>query len=407
MAREFLTSVTIREAFGLIGKNQYSVGTELIALDHVFGRIAAEDIFSSEAIPAFPRSLVDGYGVISKDTQGARETSPAFLKLSGEVRVGEVAQSTVKNGNCTRLSTGSMVPIGADSVVMQEYVRVMDGEVEITRPVHKGENVVYTGEDISAGQIILNRGTRIGPFHSGTLAAIGAARVRVFARPKIALLSSGDEIIPVDEIPPIGKIRDINRYTLGALIRLSGAELDFVGIARDTIEDITEKMRAANGYDMILVSGGSSKGERDHIIDAIESLGGEIFFHGVNIKPGKPTIFGDISGKPVFGLPGHPVSCAMAAVRFVLPLVKLMTHDASVAPMPVTGHLSTNVPSSYGIEEYVRIKLSEEGGRYLVTPIFAKSSVISSLSQADGYIIIPEGIEGLEKDEDVEVHRFV
>lgn len=407
MTREFLTSVTVQEAFALIGKNQYSVGTEVIALDNAWGRIAAQDIFSPEAIPAFPRSLVDGYGVISKDTQGARETTPAFLRLSGEVRIGEVAGSFVTDGNCVRLSTGSMVPKGADSVVMQEYVRAMDGEVEVTRPVHKGENVVYAGEDISEGQIILSRGTKIGPFHSGTLAATGMAYVPVFARPKIALLSSGDEIVAIDETLPFGMIRDVNRYTLAALIRSSGAELQFSGIVRDTIEDITEKMSAASGDDMILVSGGSSKGERDHIIDAIESIGGEIIFHGVNIKPGKPTIFGTISGKPVFGLPGHPVSCAMAAIRFVLPLLKLMTHDASAAPIPVTGYLATNVPSSYGIEEYIRVKLSETNNGRLVTPIFAKSSVISSLSQADGYIIVPEGVEGLEKDEHVEVHQFI
>ncbi|MHB8109567.1 MAG: molybdopterin molybdotransferase MoeA [Syntrophorhabdaceae bacterium] len=406
MAKEFLTSVTVGEALALIGKNTYSVGTEKVPLDAASGRIAAEDVFSHEAIPAFPRSLVDGYAVTAKDTQGARETSPAFLKLSGEIRIGEVATLSVADGSCIRLSTGSMVPQGADSVVMQEYVRVMDGEVEITRPVHRGENVVYAGEDIAEGTIIIKRGTRIGPFNSGALAAVGSANVTVFARPRIALLSSGDEIVGVEEKPPFGMVRDINRYTVGALVKSAGAESDFAGIARDTIEDITSKLNAASAYDVILISGGSSKGERDHIIDSIEAQGGVIIFHGVNVKPGKPIIFGTIFGKPVFGLPGHPVSCAMATVRFVLPLIKLMTHDRSLPAALLTGRLLNNVPSSYGIEEYVRVKVSEESGECLVTPIFAKSAVISSLSEADGYIIVPEGAEGFEKNEYVKVHRF-
>ena len=320
MAMEFLKAVTAKEAHRVIAAAPVETGTETVGINEAPGRVAAGDIASGEAIPAFPRSLVDGYAVNAKDTQGAKETSPSLLRLSGEVRIGEEAAVSVDEGSCVFVSTGSMVPEGADGVVMQEYVRAMDGELEITRPVHGGENIVYTGEDIAAGTVVVTGGKRITPFDAGVLAAIGASTIRVFKRPRIALLSSGDEIVPVDEDPPFGKVRDINRYTLTHLLGHAGADVDFAGLARDDIEDITQKLAATGGHDLTLISGGSSKGERDYITDSIEKLGGEIIFHGINVKPGKPTIFGRLFGKPIFGLPGHPVSCAMVTVRFVLPM---------------------------------------------------------------------------------------
>lgn len=388
----------------MIGAITFDRADEMVELTVAPGRVAAQDIISPEAIPGFARSLVDGYAVLVKDVQGARETNPAFLKMSGEVRIGEPADITVREGSSVRVSTGSMVPEGADGVVMQEYVREMHGEVEITRPVSRNENIVYPGEDISEGSVIIRKGKRISSFDAGVLAATGKGRVPVFKKPGVALLSSGDEIVPVDEEPPFGKVRDINRHTVSSLVRSSGSDVHFAGLARDTIEDITEKLSAAAGYDVILISGGSSKGERDHIIDSILKLGGEIVFHGVNIKPGKPTIFARLFGKPVFGLPGHPVSCAMVTVRFVVPLLKNMAGEDPGPSLVPTGILTTNVPSSYGIEEYVRVKAARQGDALLVEPIFAKSSVISSLSAAHGYIIVPEGVEGLERDERVEVY---
>jgi molybdopterin molybdotransferase len=406
MSSEFLTSVNVQEAFAKIGAVSFDREPEIIELASAPGRVAAEDIVSPEAIPGFARSLVDGYAVLVKDIQGARETNPAFLKMSGEVRIGEPARIGVSKGTSVRVSTGSMLPDGSDGVVMQEYVRAMNGEIEITRPVSRNENIVYPGEDVGVGSLVVRKGKKISPFDVGVLAAIGKGRVPVFKKPRVALLSSGDEIVPVDEEPPFGKVRDINRHTVSALVRSSGSDVHFAGLARDTIEDITEKLSAAAGYDVILISGGSSKGERDHITDALVKLGGEIVFHGINIKPGKPTIFGRLFGKPVFGLPGHPVSCAMVTVRFVIPLLKNMAGEDPGPRLVPTGTLTTNVPSSYGIEEYVRVKVARQGDLLPVEPVFAKSSVISSLSAAHGYIIIPEGVEGLERDERVEVYPF-
>ncbi len=243
MTMEFLKAVTAKEAHGVIAAFPAEIGTETAGIDRAPGRVAAGDIAAGEAVPAFSRSLVDGYAVNAKDTQGAKETSPSFLKLSGEVRIGEEAKVSVREGSCVLVSTGSMVPEGADGVVMQEYVRAMDGEVEITRPVHRGENIVYAGEDVAAGTVVVPRGKRITPFDAGVLAAVGASTFIVFKRPRVALLSSGDEIVPVDESPPFGKVRDINRYTLTHLLGHAGADVDFAGLARDDIGDITRKAR--------------------------------------------------------------------------------------------------------------------------------------------------------------------
>jgi molybdopterin molybdotransferase len=228
----------------------------------------------------------------------------------------------------------------------------------------------------------------------------------VYKKLKIALISSGDEIIAVDQQPEPGQIRDINRYTVLNMLKKTCSDVSFIGITRDNPEDIKEHLRGAHESDMILVSGGSSKGERDYITTSIEQLGGKILFHGINIKPGKPTIFATLWGKPVFGLPGHPVSCIMALTRFVMPLVKRLQGETKGGEKRTTGTLTTNIPSSYGIEEYVRVTIvyDEEGCK--VTPLFAKSSVISSLSQASGYVIVPGGREGFEQGDEVEVYYF-
>lgn len=206
--------------------------------------------------------------------------------------------------------------------------------------------------------------------------------------------------------PPPGTVRDINRYAIAGLVERAGCDVTFLGIARDTVEDISEKLTKAEEFDLILVSGGSSKGQADFITDCIERLGGTIMFHGINIRPGKPTIFGGLWNKPIFGLPGHPVSCSMVVVRFVLKLIKRMTGQAVMNQPPLRGVLSTNIPSSYGVEEYVRVNVEDADERLIVTPLFGKSSVVSTLSKADGYVVVSEGREGLEQGESVEVNLF-
>lgn len=403
---EFLKSVTSAEAESLIGSFRVSPRSETVSIDEAHGRVLAADITSGEDIPQFPRSLVDGYAVSAKDTYGAKETSPALLGVAGEIRIGEETDMVLGDGSSIYLSTGSMVPGGADGVVMQEFVRRMDDAIEVTRGVFKGENICFKGEDVRKGEVVLTAGTRLGPFHVGTLAALGISRIPVFTRPVVGLISSGDEIVDIDAEPPPGKIRDINRYTLSGLLGKRWAQVSFHGIAADSMADITSKLLSSKDSDLILISAGSSKGARDYVTAAVEQIGGSILFHGINIKPGKPTIFGDLGGKPIFGLPGHPASCVLAAVRFVLPLLARLEGEKDYLPFTATACLSTNIPSSYGIEEFVRVRLERESGRLLAVPVFSKSAVISSLAGASGYVIVPEGREGLETGDEVEVHLF-
>lgn len=405
---EFLTSTTAAEAAGLIASFPVAPPPiEEVPLEHAASRVLASDITASEDIPPFRRSLVDGYAVKAKDTYGAREGTPAFFRMTGRVGVGRAAQVRVGDGEAVYVATGAMLPEGADGVVMDEYARPASDGVEITRTVRKGENVCFAGEDVRTGQVVLEGGRVISPIDLGLLAALGLTSVSVYRRPECGLISSGDEIVPADAIPGPGQVRDINTHTVSGMIRAHGCLVRFAGIASDAVDAVAEKLASLKGCDAILLSGGSSKGQADFMTAAVERLGGRIIFHGLNIRPGKPTIFATLWDKAVFGLPGHPVSCAMVVVRFVLPFLSRLKGEKAQGPRwAVRGRLATNVPSTYGIEEYVRVNVSAAPDGVSVMPIFAKSAVISTLSKADGYVIIPEGKEGLEAGEEVEVLPF-
>jgi molybdopterin molybdotransferase len=405
---DFLKAITSEEALSIIASFPLEERQTIeVALDRASGMVLASDIIAPEDIPPFSRSLVDGYAVKAKDTYGARETIPALLVSKGDIRVGVATDKGLGDGDAIYVATGAMLPEGTDGVVMQEYVRKAPAEIEVTKGVRVGENICFKGEDIRSGQTVLERGRTISPFDSGVLAALGITRISVHPRPVVGLISSGDEIVPPETVPPLGKIRDINTYTISNLLKDQGCAVRFGGIAPDTLQQTMDKLTALHDCDMLLLSGGSSKGQSDFVTAAIEHLGGRVIFHGLNIKPGKPTIFATLWGKPVFGLPGHPVSCAMVVVRFVFPLISRMKGAMSTNPFSVVrGRLTTNIPSSYGIEEYVRVTVHKEASGVAVSPIFAKSSVISMLSKADGYVIVDEGKEGLEAGEEVEVYAF-
>lgn len=402
---EFLTSITPAEALKIIAAFPLPEReTTVVELDDAPGRVAAADIIASEDVPAFARSLVDGYAVKAKDTYGARETSPAFAALSGEVRVGEVAQAGVSDGKCVYVATGAMMPDGADGVVMQEYTRPARDSIEITRAVRTGENICFRAEDIERGRTIIEKGTRLSAFSTGVLAALGVVRTNVYRQVRIALISSGNELVPAGTLPPPGKVRDINTHVIAGLLRSRGCDVSGLGIAADAPDAIMAKLNAARNADLVLLSGGSSKGRSDFVVTAVEQLGGKVLFHGLNIKPGKPTIFAALDGVPVFGLPGHPVSCAMVLLRFVMPLVGRLQGEKETLACTATAVLGANIPSSYGVEEYVRVRLDVRQGVLTAVPVFAKSAVISTLHASDGYVIVPEGQEGLEAGEQVEVH---
>ena len=403
---DFLTSIRAAEALGVIASFSLKPPeTVEVSIEEASARILAADIIAPEDIPPFSRSLVDGYAVKAKDTYGARESMPALLAPKGEVPVGEITEIRVADGEAVYVATGAMVPSGADGVVMQEQARPSAQDLEVTASVRRGENICFKGEDIGKGDAVLHKGTPLSPFDIGVLAALGITRAPVFCQPLVGLLSSGNEVVPADTLPPAGKIRDINTHTISNLLRARGCSILLGGIAEDSLEDLSGKLSSMRECDMILLSGGSSKGQADFVTAAVEKLGGEVLFHGINIRPGKPTIFASLWGKPVFGLPGHPVSCSMVVLRFVLPLVARMKGETCpVRSCSVRGILGTNVPSSYGVEEYVRVKTERQEGSLVVTPIFGKSSVISTLSKADGFFVVPEGAEGLEAGVEVEVY---
>ncbi len=404
---EFLTAVRPSEALGIIKSFLLPERKRLsVKIDEALGRVMAEEIVASEDIPSFTRSLVDGFAVRVKDVYGAKETTPALLVARGEVKVGEQTALKVGPGEAVYVATGAMLPEGTDAVVMQEQTRQTAHDLEVTKTAHKGENICFQGEDIKKGTTVLSPGKRLSAFDIGVLAALGIDHVAVYAIPKVALISSGDEIVPIDASPSPGKVRDINRYTISNLVAPAGCSVHFIGIAKDTLDDVSARLQEARDFDLLILSGGSSKGQSDFVTAAIERLGGKVLFHGVNVRPGKPTIFGTLWDKPVFGLPGHPVSCSLVLLRFVFPMLTELTGESESALCTVKGRLEANVPSSYGIEEYVRVKLSSVDGGCAVAPLYAKSSVISMLAKADGYIIVPEGSEGLEAGEEVEVYTF-
>jgi molybdopterin molybdotransferase len=404
---EFLTAVSPYEALGIIKSFPLPDRKRLrVSIDEALGRVLSETVVASEDIPPFPRSLVDGFAVRAKDVYGAKETTPALLIATGEVKVGQNTTLNVSPGQAGYVATGAMIPNGADAVIMQEHTRRTAHDVEVTRSAHKDENICFKGEDVTRGTTVLSPGKRLSAFDLGVLAALGIRNVEVYALPNAGLISSGDEIVPVDVSPPPGKVRDINRYTVSSLLASEGCSVSFIGIAADRLEDVMAKLEAAREHDLILLSGGSSKGQSDFVTTAVEQLGGKVLFHGINVRPGKPTIFGTLWEKPLFGLPGHPVSCSLVMLQFVVPLVKALAGEATTRRWTIKGTLGTNVASSYGLEEYVRVTLSSVNGECVANPLYAKSSVISMLARADGYIVVPEGSEGLETGAAVEVHLF-
>lgn len=404
--KDFLKTIKAKEAFDLIMDYGVRVEKETVSIEEALGRILGEDIISGENLPPHPRSLVDGYALKSKDTYGASESSPVLLLKRGSIKVGERPELNLSPGECVYLSTGSLIPDGADSVLMQEFAREENEFVEITRPVHMGENVLREGEDIKRGDLVLRNGEELKSTQIAILASLGITEVRVYRKIEVGILSTGDEIVSPYDVPELGKVRDINGYLLKSLFLGLGAKVRYAGIARDDVLDLKEKLESILNCDLICVSGGSSKGERDLIVDVIGGLGGKLFFHGVSIRPGKPFFFSIIHGKPLFGLPGHPLSMWLVTQRFVLPLFYKIQGRNEKEPRFIFGRLLRSVPSSYGIEEYINVKVNMEEDDISIEPLFAKSGMISVLLSSTGYIVIDEKLEGLEKGEKVKAFLY-
>jgi molybdopterin molybdotransferase len=381
---------------------------EEILLAESMGRVLAEDIQSDIDLPDFNRSIMDGFAVRGASTFGASEGNPAYLAVKGTVAMGQLPNLSVVSGEAVRISTGGMLPEGADSVVMVEHTDAVDDTtIEVYRSVAPGQNTVAVGEDIKKGDAILFTGQVIRPQEAGLLAALGRQTVRVYKKPVVGIISTGDEVVAVDQVPGPGQIRDVNTYTLLSQVVELGATAIPYGIVGDDYEALLEKsIEALESCDMVLVSGGSSVGTRDFTIDVIAAMeGSNILFHGISISPGKPTILASVRNKQFWGLPGHVVSAMVVFSRIVKPFIERISgiRESAVEKLRLTAKLSRNVASAQGRVDFVRIRLLKKNGVNWAEPILGKSGLISTMVKADGLIEIGMNTEGLDKGTEVDV----
>lgn len=374
---------------------------EQVELDFAVGRILAEDIISDEYVPDFDRSTVDGYALHAADTFGCSEAVPAILNLHAEVQMGKAADFILPKGSCSPVPTGGAVPKGVDCVLMLEHAEdYKDGTIGATIPMAAGRNMIYRGDDVQPGKIILSRGRRLKSQDIGALAAIGKSVVPVCRKPKIGIISTGDELVKYCEKPGAGQIRDVNSVLLASRLRAFGAEPVSFGILKDDEELLEATVKKAiNICDAVLISGGSSVGEKDATAKVISRLG-EVIFHGIAMKPGKPTILGKIGEKAVFGLPGHPVAVYFVCELFVLQLVSNMLGKTK-EQNTLTAIINENVSANHGRAQYVGVKLKEKDGKITAEVQRSKSGLISTLAETDGFFCIDRDCEGLFKGSEV------
>jgi len=379
---------------------------EEIEILHGLGRIAAEDVYAPFELPEFNRSTVDGYALISKDTFGASESIPVFLEVLGYVEMGKATDLRVKAGTAVYVPTGGMIPEGADGVVMIEYVEQLDSQtIAVHRPAAPGDGMIHRGEDLKIGDKIITKGRRIKPQDIGALAAVGINRIKIMEKPRVAVLSTGDEIVDPMEDVQFGKIRDINTYSLAAMVDQLGGNVTFKAVVKDDYELLRKTIESViEDNHMVIISGGSSVGTKDVTANVIDSMGKPgVFVHGVAVKPGKPTIIGKTGNTAVFGLPGHPVSAIIVFKVFVEYLINRITEQELNGNIAIQAVSDVNIHSSPGKETYQMVVIEEIDGSYVAKPIHGKSGAISLMTRAQGYIKIDTNKEGIKKGEKVKV----
>jgi molybdopterin molybdotransferase len=396
----FLHVVAVADAVRVSVKIAPARATETVPVEQSAGRVLAAPVTADIDIPGFDRSVVDGYAVRSADTTGAGDAIPAILQCVGRVAMGTSdTKLVVRDSECTYIPTGGVLPEGADAAVMVEYAEEAGDTILIKKPVSHGENVLMRDEDFKKGGIVFRTGRRLTPQDAGVLAACGCAMVTVAKKPVVGIISTGNELVPVTAKPGPGQVRDANASMLSAWLSEYGCVPRLYGIVKDEREAFDAIIsKALPECDVVLLSGGSSKDDRDMTAGVIASRG-EVLIHGIAIAPGKPTIIGRIEGKPVFGLPGHPASAFVVLIAIVRPLLDAMLGLEKPLIRTVKATLSVNIPSQRGREEYVRVRL--ENGT--AVPLFGKSGLLNTLIKSDGLVRIPAGYEGLEKGSEVEV----
>lgn len=407
---EFFKVISVEEAkYILENEFSYKLGCESMKILQCVGRICFEDIKAHNNIPQFRRSTVDGYAVNSRDVLGASESMPSLMELKGEVLMGQTPPTNITySGECLYIPTGGMIPEGSDSVVMVEYSeKLCDNTILINLAVANGDNVIQVGEDISINDIVIRKGERIRPYEIGVLASLGINEVLVYKKPKVAIISTGDEVVPLTTEPSLGEVRDINTYLLWSSILEDGAEPVSYGIIKDNYESLKATVdRAIEDCDIVLISGGSSVGKKDQTLGVINSYeDGGVLVHGIAVKPGKPTLIGRVGNKIVFGLPGHPLASSIIYKILVKNYINmLMKHSEKI--YGTSAVMSINYHKAKGREEYLPVSLEELEGKIIAKPVFGKSGLISVFSNAWGYIKIEKNMEGIKEGEEVQVYKF-
>lgn len=410
---EFLTLLPPDEAREklLAALSKPILDSESLAIANALGRVTAEDIIAPHPLPEFPRTTVDGYAVRAGDTFGATDSLPAYLHLIGEVPMGDEPAFEIGSGQCALIHTGGMLPKGADAVVMLEYTQAVAAgsprpEIEIFKSVADGENIIRIGEDVAKDQTVISKGTTIRPAEIGGMMALGITYLRVANKPRIGLISTGDEVIEPDQHPRPGQVRDINSYTLGSLIEKSGGVAVRYGIFGDQFEVLKEAAaKALTECDVLIITAGSSASTRDMTAEVIRQLGEPgVLVHGINTRPGKPTILGVCNGKAVIGLPGNPVSALVNGYLFVVPVIEKLLGALPKPKATVQAKLTVNLPSQAGREDWWAVKLTLENGKWIADPIFGKSNLIFTLAAGDGLLKIHPDATGLSAGELVNVY---
>ena len=405
--KEFFKVTDLEKVFELIPEFP-RMRVEEVPLAEALGRVLADDMVSESDLPGFSRSIVDGYAVQGSSTFGASEGNPAYLTVVGAIDMGKSPGFSIGPGEVAQIPTGAMLPEGADTVVMIEHTDALDDTtIEAYRSAAPGQNIVGVGEDFKKGAQILAGGRKIRPQEAGLLASLGIQTVRVFKKPVIGIISTGDEIVPLDQTPGLGQIRDMNTYTLSGLVQELGGTPVSYGIVKDNLDALYGvSSKGLKECDMLLVSGGSSVGTRDFTTEVISAFtDADILVHGISISPGKPTILAKVQDKAFWGLPGHVVSAMVVFSQVVRPFIE---HACGLAhrsqkQLKMKARLNRNISSAQGRVDFIRVRLLHKDGDVWVEPILGKSALINTMVKADGLIEIGRNIEGLDKGTAVEV----
>ena len=400
--RPFGTLLSFDEALRIVVTSIESISRiEAIPIDDSLKRVLAEDIIATRNTPPFARAAMDGYALKARDTFGASRQNPRLLDMIDAVYAGEMPKTRLSAGECIQVATGARMPQGADSVVMVEDTSHQDGQVKIIKSVSPGSHVAPRGEDIKKGELVLKEGLVLDPAKVGVLASQGITRVSVYQKPVVAIIPTGEEICEVGKRLKPAQIYDINSHTISAVVKANGCLPLIFKITGDTVSEIKATIEASLKSDMVVFTGGSSVGERDLLFGILDEMG-KVFFHGIQIKPGKPTMFAMVRSKPIFGMPGYPTSCLINAYILMLPALRKMARLPSKRRQIINARLGERVHGSVGRRQFLPVKVDGD----TAIPIFKESGAISGTAKADGYIVINENIDILEKGEPVTVTLF-